>query len=161
MRKTLLALALCSSQAIAAEYLNEVESEVHQMDGVTAQAILEKAKTCASSFASNDQVRDILVEAGTDSSTLTSISRLQYTDALVGRELRSSMAVLAKDGRFKVRHTKIEFHNVGPHAIGPEWIPVGKWWGAGGKKAEQMLVQRSAEIANCIKQPADPAKDSW
>jgi hypothetical protein len=70
------------------------------------------------------------------------------------------MAVMARDGRFRVKHTKIEFLNVGPHAIGPNWIPVGKWWGAGGKKAEAMLIQRNDELAACIQKPAaEPSKD--
>lgn len=161
MNRTALLLALLAGHATAAEYLTEVESPVYEAPGAAATAILEKAKGCAAAIASNDQVRDMLVEAGTDSSTLTAISRIGYTDAMTARTLRSSMAIMAKEGRFKIKHTKIEFLNVGQYAIGPEWIPVGKWWGAGGKKAEQMLVQRNTDLAACIQKPADPVKDNW
>lgn len=161
MKKIILMAAIASSPAMAAEYLTEVESEVYPLEGVQAAAILEKAKTCAATFVTNDQSLNMLVDAGSDSGTMTALTKIDYSEALLQRTLRSSMAVMAKDGRFKIKHTKIEFLNDGPYAIGGDWIPVGKWWGAGGKKAEQMLIQRSADMAACIRKKSDPANDAW
>lgn len=153
-------LLAAGGEAVAAEYLNEVESPVFELPGATPAVILEKAKACVGAMSTNDAVRDVLIEAGSDGSTLVSMNQIAYSEALLTRYLRSSMAVTAKDGRFRIMHTKIEFLNEGQYAIGPKWIPVGKWWGAGGKKAEAMLVGRNADLAACIQKPAaEPSKD--
>ena len=174
--------------ASGAEYLEEVESEAYQTNG-TLQEISKRTKTCIAQLVRNDEVRisdaasgtgpfsfatggggpghsggiqggAIIVDADIEVGVITANNRVDYTSKLLAHNVKSTMTFLAKEGRFKIRHTNIEYlqkstgsmHNTG-------YSRVGKWWGSGWKDAEEALQGISAKVAACVQ--AGPKKEDW
>jgi len=181
-------LLIIPSVTFGAEYLEEVESEVYQTNG-TEQEISTKAKTCIAQIVRNDEVRisdstsgtgpfagltggggsghsggvqggQVLVDANIEGGVITANNRVDYTSKLLAHNVKSTMTFLVKEGRFKIRHTNIEYlqkstgsmHNTG-------YSRVGKWWGSGWKDAEEALQGISAKVAACVK--TGPKKEDW
>jgi len=181
-------LLIVPSITFGAEYLEEVESEVYQTNG-TVQEISTRAKTCIAQIVRNDEVRisdstsgtgpfagltgggssghsggvqggQVLVDANIEGGVITANNRVDYTSKLLAHNVKSTMTVLAKEGRFKIRHTNIEYlqkstgsmHNTG-------YSRVGKWWGSGWKDAEEALQGISAKVAACAQ--TGPKKEDW
>ncbi|MFZ5561189.1 MAG: hypothetical protein ACOY41_06660 [Pseudomonadota bacterium] len=155
-------LLAAGGEAVAAEYLSEVESPVYEAPGVPQADILDRARVCIVELATNDEVRDVIVGAGTDSGTIATVSVVPYDHFLVGYRARSYLEVAAKDGRFKVKNTKIESQSMEGMSGRPSapYGSVGKWSGSGWKKVEAAIGLRVEAIAACIQKPAaEPSKD--
>ncbi len=173
--------------ASGADYLEEVESEVYQANG-TVQEISRRAKTCIVQLVHNDEVRisdsasgtgpfsipigggpghssgiqggPVIVDADIDAGTITANNRVDYTSKFLAHNVKSTITFLAKEGRFKIRHTNIEYlqkstgsvHNTG-------YSHVGKWWGSGWEDAREALLRISARVATCVQ--TLPKKEDW
>jgi len=179
---------LISSFASAAEYLEEVESEVYQASG-SAQEISKRAKRCIAQIVRNDEVRisdsstgtgifsafsggggqghsggvsggDVIVDADIEGGIITANNRVDYSSKMLTHNVQSTMTFLAKDGRFKIRHTNIQYlqkstgsmHNTG-------YQRVGKWWGSGWEDAKEALDEVSKKVADCV--ISGPKKEDW
>jgi hypothetical protein len=181
-------LFIVPSVTYGAEYLEEVESEVYQTNG-TIQEISTRAKTCIAQIVRNDEVRisdsvsgtgplagltggtggghsdgvqggQVLVDADIDAGMITANNRIDYKSMLLTQNVKSTMTVLAKEGRFKIRHTNIEglqkstgyMHNTG-------YSRVRKGWGSGWKDTEKALMGISEKVAACIQ--TSPNQKDW
>ncbi len=181
-------LLIIPSVTFGAEYLEEVESEVYQSNG-TVQEISMRAKTCIAQIVRNDEVRisdstsgtgllsgitgvggsghsdgvqggQVLVDANIEEGVITVNNRVDYVSKLLAHNVKSTMTFLSKEGRFKIRHTNIEYlqkstgsmHNTG-------YSRVGKWWGSGWKDAEEALQSISSKVAQCVQ--TGPKKEDW
>lgn len=171
--------------AFGAEYLEQVESEVYQTNG-SVQEISKRAKICIAQLVHNDEVRisdsaestgpfsfssgpghssgvqggSVIVDADLEAGTITANNRVDYSSKLLAHNVKSTMTFIAKEGRFRMRHTNIEYlqkstgsmHNTG-------YSRVGKWWGSGWKDAEEALQGISTKVAACVQ--AKPGKENW
>lgn len=181
-------LLIVPSSTFGAEYLDEVEGEVHQTSGTTKE-ISTRVKTCIAQIVRNDEVRisdstsgtgpfagltggsgsghsggvqggQVLVDANIEGGVITANNRVDYTSKLLSHNVKSTMTVLIKEGRFKIRHTNIEhlqkntgsMHNTG-------YSRVGKWWGSGWKDVEEALQGISTKVATCVQ--TGPKKENW
>lgn len=131
--------------AAAAEYLEQVRSEVYQAAGDQA-AIAARGKTCmARILAPGVQGGQLIVsDEGRD---VIANNVLRYSSGMLTWEMRSRVVFEARDGRFRVTHEGIErFNDTGAQG----WGPVGKWFGSGWKDAEVALQRVTAGVANCV-----------
>jgi hypothetical protein len=140
----ILILALPSA-ASAAEYLEQVRSEVYPAAGDQA-AIAARGKTCmARILAPGVQGGQLIVSD--DGRDVVASNVLRYSSGMLTWEMRSRVVFEARDGRFRVTHEGIErFNDTGAQG----WYPVGKWFGSGWKDAEAALQRVSASLANCV-----------
>ncbi len=180
------ALALIPTIAWSAEYLEQVESDVQEANGTT-QEITARAKTCIAQNVKNTEVRfgnsssgggalgfmvqgrdadraaggDVITSIDMEQGIITANGHVDYKGPMgVEFNVKSALTFMAKDGKFKIRHTNIEYlqkssgsmHNDG-------YDKVFKVWGTGWKKAEDALSPVSEKISQCVK--ADPAKEKW
>lgn len=180
-RRLVLMTAICIPTAtFAAEYLNEVESEVYEVTGTQAQ-IAQRGRACMAQLLANEETElygdshwkygskstnveggDVLQDAIPEEGVVVATSRYDMPGSgMSGRQsIRSRITFLAREGRFKIRHTNIEMAayssgtlpNIGYHKVG-------KWWGAHSDKVEASLKTKSYEIATCVRD--DAAQDDW
>jgi len=176
--------ALASSSAVAAEYLEMVESPVFEAPGAASE-IVKRAQLCASRILRNDEVRiadsaagggfipipgagktggvtggNVLVSVDPEQGIMVANSRIDYRAMLTARNARSTLTLLAKDGRFKIQHTNIEtLQKSTGYVENDGYTRQGKWKGAGWEKAQDALQSVSVRLAECIKQPA--AGSDW
>lgn len=182
-RRAALLLACIATPALAAEYLELVESPVFEAPG-TAADIVKRGQVCASRLLRNDEVRiadaaagglipipgasrtdgvaggAVLVSVDPDQGVLVANSRVDYRvwGGTIARNARSTVTLLAKDGRFKIQHTNIETLQKSTGNLENDgYTKQGKWKGAGWEKAEAALQDVSTKLAECIKQPASGA----
>lgn len=181
-------LLIVPSVTFGAEYLEEVESEVYQTNG-SVQEISTRAKTCLAQIVRNEEIRisdstsgtgplpdltgasggghsggvqggQVLVDANIEGGVITANNRVDYTSKLLGHNVKSTMSVLVKEGRFKIRHTNIEFLQKSTGSMHNDaYTRVGKWWGSGWKDAEEALQGISAKVAACVQ--TGPKKENW
>lgn len=164
------------------DYLEQIESEVYQTNG-TAAEILTRAKSCIERVVRNDDVRTsdtapgmgrvagdervasipggpVLVAVRAEEGAITAHSRVDFTSTLRAYNAKSTLTFLAKEGRFKIRHTEIEVvqKNTGLKS-NAGYIRVARSWGTGWQSAEQALASVSDRVAGCVRTRA--ANDNW
>jgi hypothetical protein len=181
-------LLFFSYSAFCAEYLEEVESAVYQTSG-TKQEIAKRAKNCMAQLVRNDEVRisdaasgtgmfptfsgggsrghssgiqggPVFVEVDIEAGMIIANNRVDYKSALIANNVKSTMTFFAKDGRFKIRHTNLEYvqkatgymHNTG-------YKRIGKWQGSGWKKAQEALEGVTGQVADCVQK--ESKRDNW
>ncbi|MBV2128363.1 hypothetical protein [Arsukibacterium indicum] len=180
----LMAFVPCVSFA-AKEYLEEVESEVHEVEGTVAEISLI-AKSCIAQNVRNEGVRisdsaagnglfgvgsgpgqsdqveggSVIVSADVEHGSITANNRVDYRSKMLAHNVKSTMTFLAKDGKFKIRHTNIEYLQKSTGSMrNSGYSRVGKWFGSGWKDAEKALSGVSDKVAECVK--AGPEKENW
>lgn len=161
MKKVLIAcLLVASGEAVAKEYLEQLESEVVEVPSMTKDQILSKAKVCVVELARNAAAGETVLADGSTDDTLVSIARVGYSARLISYGARSRLTVLAKDGKFKIRQTNIERMQLSTGSLSNTgYGPVGKWWGNGHEATQKALEGYAAEVAACIKK--EPVAESW
>jgi hypothetical protein len=170
------------------EYLEAVESDVYQTAGTT-QEISNRAKLCMAQILHNDEVRisdatsgtgplpsltgafretghssgisggNVFVDIDIENGTITANNRVNYSAAFISRNVKSTIVFQAKEGRFKINHSAIEYlqkstgnlHNSG-------YMRIAKAWGTGWSDAEEALKVVTDKIATCIKTVQN---DNW
>jgi hypothetical protein len=177
--------AIIPCTTLAADYLEETESPVYETKG-TAQEIAKQGKSCIAQIVRNEEVRiadsaagtgvfsppgseghsdgieggAILIDADIEQGVVSANNRVDYTSSMLAYNVKSTITLLTKDGRFKIKHTNIEYvqKNTGStHNNG--YIKVGKWWGTGWKKADAALQGVSEKVSKCIQ--ASTEKEDW
>ena len=89
-------------------------------------------------------------------------SRRAFTAKILKKNVKSRVAILARDQRFKIRHTKIEhLQESSGYMKNSGYTKVGKWWGSGHKDVTKQLNIVSAELADCIQNPKSEQDDDW
>jgi hypothetical protein len=157
MKWILLVAAVIAPHAVAVEMLTQVSSDAIQAEGMTAAEIAERGAACIKYTAGN---KTNSVEPAIDGTTAYAAAETETRFGAVETTYRSRLAVVARDGRYKVEHTNIEWNmkeNPG------RWYPVKKSLGTGWKRAEAAMTERSAAVAACIaNKPAGAAADeTW
>lgn len=138
----LLLAALLTSESAAAEYLEQVRSEVFQSPG-TASELSNRAKMCAArSLAPGLQGGNIILSA--DDTGVVANNSVRYNSGLMEWSLRSKVLIETREGRFRITHTNIERLNNG------SWSSVGKWTGSGWQSAETALTDISRSLSRCM-----------
>lgn len=147
--------ALSSGQVFSVEKMTEVVSDVIEAPGMSANQIGDRALQCLQSASGN--VAD-KVEPLRDGETVYAIVVTGVSRALIVDRVRSRLAVIGKDGRFKVAHTDIE-RFVEPTG---SWRPVEKYLGSGYEPVKKGLEKRAALLAECVvRKPETPGGDNW
>lgn len=186
MNAAILAMLL-PALAVSAEYLEQVESEVFQAKG-TAQKIASRAKSCIAQHVQNNEVRisdsatsagpfpssaltstatsdgisggDAIVHADLEQGVITANNRVDYKSKMLAHNVKSTLTFMAKDERFRIRHSNIEYLQKSTGSVrNTGYSRVGKWFGSGWKDAEAALVAITAKVAQCVR--ADPAAEDW
>ena len=187
MRLLIAALLILSSapESHAREYLEEVESEVFKTAG-TPQEITKRARSCALEILEADEVAysdnasqglfdtrsqdlstkasgtSVLVDVDIEGGKVIANSRRAFTAKMLKKNVKSRVAILARDQRFKIRHTKIEhLQESSGYMKNSGYTKVGKWWGSGHKDVTKQLNIVSAELADCIQNPKSEQDDDW
>ena len=151
----LIALAAVSSPVAAAEYLTEVTSQVYQVAG-TPKEIATRAQTCiAQNLRSGTVNAPQIVSSDLDNGIIVAQSALE-TGSFPVWKLRSRFTFEARDGRFRITQTGLEWFN---DTGGGAWLGIGKWWGSPWKKAEAAYTASADAVAQCV--IAGPKKDTW
>ncbi|HEX5055589.1 MAG TPA: hypothetical protein VFX02_03740 [Gammaproteobacteria bacterium] len=70
--------------------------------------------------------------------------------------VKSTLTFMAKEGRFKIRHSNIERQ----FDSGSAYAPIGIFWGSGSKPAAAALRENFAKIAECVK-GGGPKEENW
>jgi hypothetical protein len=151
----LIALAAVSSPVAAAEYLTEVTSQVYQAAG-TPKEIATRAQTCiAQNLRSGTVNAPQIVSSDLDNGIIVAQSALE-TGSFPVWKLRSRFTFEAREGRFRITQTGLEwFNDTGSGA----WLGIGKWWGSPWKKAEAAYAASADAVAQCV--IAGPKKEVW
>ncbi len=139
---------------MATEYLEEVESGVYETTG-SKQDIAKKGKLCIAKLVSNDEVKiadasdssdvagvDLFVDVDLENGTVMANNRVDYRRMLLTYNVKSLLIFMAKDGRFKIKHTNIKnvqkdtgsWKNSG-------YTRVAKVAGTGWKSAKKLLIR--------------------
>jgi len=190
--KTTLSIALfvslLSGSAIAAETLEEVESEVFQTTG-SPQEITKKAKSCIAKLVRNDEVRisgssqagffgglanpgaagsasggvsggDVLVSVDIENGEIIANSRHKYTRNILKMNVQSTITFNARENRFKIKHTNIKYLQQSTGTMHNDgYNQIYKSWGTGWKRADEELQKVSKKIAECV--IATEAEEDW
>jgi hypothetical protein len=150
-----IALAASASPAVAAEYLTEVTSQVYQTQG-TPKEIATRAQTCiAQNLRSGTVNAPQIVSSDLDNGVIVAQSALE-TGSFPVWKLRSRFTFEARDGRFRISQTGLEWFNDTGRG---EWLGIGKWWGSPWKKAEAAYAASADAVARCVM--AGPKEDVW
>jgi hypothetical protein len=186
MKALMMVLTLVPSMAWAADYLEQVESDVFESAG-TAQEILARAKSCIAQNVRNDEVRisdsassggpipmpsmgtghsdgitggDVISSVDPDTGTITANCRVDYQSNMLAHNVKSTLTFFAKDGKFKIRHTNIEYLQKSTGSMqNSGYSRVGKWWGSGWKAAQTALESVSAKVSKCVQD--GPNSQNW
>lgn len=183
-----LCLVFVSSLAYGREYLEKVESDVFETKGTIAE-ITKKAKLCIAQNLRNDSVRitdsapsndtfpivsdfgseghtesleggGLFIEVDIEGGTIIANSKVDQKGFMITRNIKSTFTLLAKEDRFKIRHTNIERVQKDSGTMRNRgYNPVGKWAGTGWKKTEKALQAVSLKVAECVQ--ADSGGDDW
>lgn len=182
-----LLVAMVPITSSSADYLEEVESEVFETKG-TAQEIANRARTCIAQRVRNDEVRitdnasssgpfptstlaspghsdgieggDVLVHADLEGGIVTANNRVDYKSKLLAHNVKSTLTFMAKEGRFKIRHSNIEYVQKSTGSMrNSGYSRVGKWFGSGWKDAEAALTAVTSKVAACVQ--SGPVAEDW
>ncbi len=166
--------------AYSAELLEKVESAVYKTEG-TKQEIAKKAKRCIASEVANEEVRiadstsgtstlggllaadigkgksdglhggETFIDIDIESGSIVANNRVNYRSKFLAYNVKSKLKFLAKDGRFKIRHTNIQYvqKNTG-YSHNSGYMDIAKVWGTGWKDAVKALNGVSAKVAKCV-----------
>lgn len=173
---TAIILTLTFTTANAKEYLEKVESEVIQMKG-TKQEIFDKGKNCivdnvnfdgvhmsdsagaglfagalgSTSKASNIQGGQVIAFAEIESGKIVANSRVDYTQMMTANNAQSKLTLIAKEGRFKIRHTNIKYLQKSTgYTKNTGYKKVGMWWGAGSGAVKTALEDVTQKLVSCM-----------
>lgn len=145
----------CSSEAVAAEYLTSLTSDVFQAQG-TPKAIATRASTCISQHLAPGTVNaQLIISSDLDNGTIVARSALTYPDGLLKWQVRSVFTFEARENRFRIEQTNLERFN----DMSGGWSPIGKWTGSGWKKAEDAFAASANAVAQCVASGAK--RDEW
>ena len=169
----------------SAEYMTELESAVFPAEG-TSQEIAKRAKTCALEVLVTDEVAysdrgsqgmfsnssqdtsasaggsPILLDVDIEAGKVIANSRYDFTDKMIKKNVQSRVAIMARDERFKIRHTNIkQLQKTTGYAKNSGYTKVGIWWGSGHKGVTYALNGVSQNLANCIQRVATTEDDDW
>jgi hypothetical protein len=169
----------------SAEYMTELESTVFPAEG-TSQEIAKRAKTCALEVLVTDEVAysdsasqgmftnssqdtsasaggsSILLDVDIEAGKVIANSRFDFTDKMIKKNVQSRVAIMARDERFKIRHTNIkQLQKSTGYAKNSGYTKVGIWWGSGHKGVTYALNSVSQNLANCIQRAAATEDDDW
>jgi hypothetical protein len=156
------------STSVRAENLTEVESQVYETPG-TIPEITKRAKRCMLENVRNDDVKigstvnsdkerggSAIADVDLEGGAIVSNNRVDYSRMMLAHTVKSTMTFMAKEGRFKIRHTNIESlqKNTG-YMANTGFRPVVKQWGTGWEAANEALVGVTEKVAQCVMKPAD------
>ncbi len=146
-------LACTAAPAFAADYLTEVTSEVYQTTG-TAREIATRASTCISqNLKPGTTDAQLIISTDLDGGIVVARSGISYPDGLMQWEVRGTFTFEAREGRFRIVQTSLERFN-------KQWGPIGKWTGAGWKKAEAAFSGSASRVAQCVMN-AQQQRQDW
>ncbi len=177
---TALFLLLPSLAYSKAKQLEMVESEVYQTEG-TKQEIAKKAKRCIGSEVSNEAViisdsrkslglfggkigggdsdvessniqgGGIFISTDIEEGTIIAKNRVDYRAKFLEYNAKSTLKFLAKDGRFKIKHTNIQnLQKKTGYMANSGYSNVFVQWGSGWQAVEKALNGVSTKIAKCV-----------
>lgn len=182
---TLLGLPLA---AAATEYLDELDGNVVQIEGVTAEEIAKRGRRCIAQIIRNEEVQisdsssspglfgfglppsqgnvrgvtggSVIVDADVEAGLITANSRIDYTSLLIGYNVKSTVTLMTKDGRFKIKHTNIERAQKSTGTMANDgYSKIVKKWGTGWEAAQNALADTTRRLNDCI---ADVGKkEDW
>ena len=138
-----------------AETFDSYESQVFETTG-THQDITRRAQLCVAQIVRNDQFNHIesgpvILANDPEAGQVIANSRLDMRSMGLTNSLQSTLSVLARDGRFKITHTKILFavENYGRY----DPIHIKSPYAA---KARKALDSLDTSLNSCIQKT-----DSW
>ena len=77
----------------------------------------------------------------------------------IGHNIQSTLTLLAKDGRFKIRHTNIKYLQKSTGGSSNDgYMSVTKRWGTGWEDVQTELFALSKKVATCIQKKE---ADNW
>lgn len=153
-RAAAICLLAISSNTHAAETLNEVVGEPVTAEGMTAAALVDRGVECLQAASGNvaDKVTPLR-----DGDTAYAIVITGYKAMMTARTVRSRMSIQAKDGRFRVVHSDVDWFR----ELTNDWGPVYMYAGAGGKQAKAALEARSTAVTECMLKKPEAAGGDW
>lgn len=181
LKRTLFIVGLATISASAApEYLDLVESTVYNDSGATQKDIATRGRNCFVQLLNNDAVNiadnasstgilsglsaggggsnsssiggsELIISEDLDGGLVVANSRIDFTSRLIAHNLKSKVTLMAKDGRFKIKHTDIAQvqKNTG-YTHNDGYNKIIKQWGTGWEKAQKVLEGKTTELADCI-----------
>lgn len=151
----LIVLAGLASPAASAEYLTEVTSQVYPAPE-TPKQIATRAQTCiAQNLRPGNVNAPQIVTSDLDNGIIVAQSALE-TGSFPVWKLRSHFTFEAREGRFRITQTGLEWFN---ETGAGGWLGIGKWWGSPWKKAEAAYAASADAVARCV--IAGPKRDDW
>jgi len=161
------------------KYLDSVESDVIKLD-VSKDEIMNRGGDCISrlvqfdavSYADNSsllgygtsngqniQGGPVIVSTDKERGILIANSRLDYTNMLIGFNVQSKITLMAKEGRYKLRHSGIKFLQKSTGGSSNNgYGKILKQWGIGWETARDELVNLSNKVSSCMVAKID---DDW
>jgi hypothetical protein len=185
---TTLFLLLPSIAFSEREMLEKVESEVYQTNG-TKQEIAKKAKRCIATQVRDREVilpgskassrgfsqflygggkegkddntygGDAFLDVDIEEGIIIANNKINYQSRLIPTHIKSTMTFLAKEGRFKIKHTNIRNINKNNPYTNKDHTKIAKAWGTGWRDAEKALKVVSGQIAECVQKIEK--EDDW
>jgi len=150
------------------KYLEVVESGVIKLDA-SKQEIAKRGAVCMSQIIQNGSVHlndssgwfgnssnvsggQIIVQNNPENGIVVASSRLDYRGkSLLTFNVQSTVTILAKEGRFKIRHTNImEAQKSTGYIANDGYNKVGRWAGSGWETTKEVLDGLSKRIAQCV-----------
>ena len=154
-----LGATVVAAPAVAADYLEAVESPVFEAPGDHA-ALTRRAATC---LAQNEGLTGQSIQTDAEGGTVVGPLLFSYSSAGVPWSVRSTLTIVSKDGRFRMTHSALSHKQGGPAVSGWSifsgsldqgseggWMRVGKWKFSGADKVEAAAQALSLRIATCI-----------
>jgi hypothetical protein len=173
----LLCLVLLSSTALAIP-LSELESPVQETSG-TQQEIIQRAQNCVARLVRFDAVQahdalgqrlfglpqqstqdvipggEVLVSSDPQAGILIANNRVAYKAARMAHSAQSTLTILVKEGRFKVRHENIQVLLSSTGYAKNEGYIRAEETSPSAKGARVALEQLSEKLSACINQAAE------
>lgn len=178
---TLAATAGAAEVVVKDGLVAEIESETYPADGVSVANLTTRARDCALELLTNagnvardagdttgfrDSASvsiagsDVLQVVDPESGRVVAMQNADYRHMMSGMNVRSTVTVMARDGRFRIRHSNIEAlqKNTG-YMANDGYRPIHTGFGAGSKPAIKRLEEVTTELAACIQ--VQPSQDDW
>jgi len=151
------------------KYLEVVESDVIKLDA-SKQEIAKRGAACMSQIIQNSSVHvddsssgwfgnnnnvsggQVIVQNNPENGIVVATSRLDYRGkSLLTFNVQSTVTLLAKEGRFKIRHTNImEAQKSTGYMANDGYNKVGRWAGSGWETTKEVLDGLSSRISQCV-----------
>jgi hypothetical protein len=102
----------------------------------------------------------VIVHADLEQGIVTANNRVDYKSKMLAHNVKSTFTFTAKEGRFRIRHSNIEYVQKSIGSMrNSGYSHVGKWLGSGWKDAQAALNAATVKVATCVQ--TGPVAADW